>query len=256
MKLRRVLAAVLVLVLMLAGCGAEEMVDDSAIRADAEVLLAAFMHDDYDACRAVVDASVADADLEAIFPSIAEELADLGTYEMTAVGWNQKQSADADQVSVQYLVSGEGGKYYLTVAKVEGQAGLAGFQIAAAEEDAEPTKPAGPVHWIFTVVGMAELAFVVWMLIDCARRKMKRKWLWIPLILLAGVILNFTIRDGGLTFRFNAGLYLTMTSLSTFVAGGFRVSLFIPVGAIVYFLRRRKMTGTEGKAAKAAEEAE
>lgn len=255
MKLRRFLAVLLVLALMLAGC-TEEMIDDSAIRADAEVLLAAFMNDDYDACRAVVDASVADADLEAIFPAIAAELADLGDHEMTVVGWNKKLTGDQDQLTVQYLVSGEGGKYYLYVTEVDGLEGLAGFQIAEAEADAEPTDPAGPVHRVFTVVGIAVLCFVAWMVIDCARRKMKRKWLWIPLIVLGAVILTFTVRDGGMSFRYNIGFYLGLTSLATYAAGGFQVKLFIPVAAIVYFLKRKQLTITEESVVQVVDEAE
>ena len=48
---------------MLAGCDAAEMIDDSAIRADAMVLLESFVNDDYDACRAVVNGYVTDEDL-------------------------------------------------------------------------------------------------------------------------------------------------------------------------------------------------
>lgn len=254
MKLRRFLAVLLVLVLMLAGCS--EVFDDSEIRADAEVLLAAFVNDDYDACRAVVNGYVSDADLEAIFPSIAEVMKELGPYEMTAVGWNKKVSGGESLKSVQYLISGENGKYYLYVTAEDSQEGIAGFQISAAEEDAEPTAPEGLVHRVFTGVGIVVLCFVAWMFIDCARRKMKRKWLWLILIAVGAVVLSFTVRDGGVSFRYNIGLYLSMTSLTTYAAGGFKVQLYIPVAAIVYFFKRKELTAKEEPVVRIVEEAE
>lgn len=255
MKLRKILAVLLVLVLMLAGCS-EEMFDDSAVRADAEVLLAAFVNDDYDACRAVVNGYVADEDLQTIFPSISEVMKELGEYEMTAVGWNKKVSDGQSLKSVQYLITSESGKYYLYVTTVDGQEGIAGFQISAAEEDAEPTTPAGPVHYVFTAVGFAVLGFVAWMVIDCALRKMKRKWLWIILILMGCLLLTFTMQGGSVNFKFNIGLYLGVTSLTTFAAGGFKVQLYIPIAAIVYFFKRKELTTKEEPTVKVIEEAE
>lgn len=256
MKLRKFLAVLLVLVLMLAGCDAAEMIDDSAIRADAVVLLESFVNDDYDACRAVVNAYVTDEDLEAFFPAIAAELKDLGAYEMTAVGWNKKMSNGETLTSVQYLISGESGKYYLNVYVEEGMEGIAGMQISSAEEDAAPTTPAGPVHYVFTAVGLAVLGFVAWMVIDCALRKMKRKWLWIILILMGCLLLTFTMQDGSVNFKFNIGLYLGVTSLTTFAAGGFKVQLYIPIAAIVYFFKRKELTAKEEPAVQIVEEAE
>lgn len=241
MKLRRFVVLLLVLALMLAGCGGAEVLDDSAVRGHADALMGAFLADDYDACRAIVAPSVADTDLQGIFPAITAELADLGAYEMTAVGWNKKLTGGQDQTTVQYLVSGEGGKYYLFATVIEGVEGLAGFQIAEAEADAEPTEPDGLIHRVVMAFGILILVFVAWMVIDCARRPMKRKWLWMLLIILGAVVLSLSFRDGGVSFRYQLGLYLGLTSLTTYPAGGFMVRLFVPVGAIVYFLKRKQL---------------
>lgn len=240
MKLRRIFTLLLVLVLVLAGCS--EAIDDSAIRADAQVLLESFVANDYDTCRAILDDSVSDAELEGIFGAIHAELADLGGYEMTAVAWNRKISDGQDVTAIQYLIEAEGGKYYLDVSKLAGQEALAGFQISAAAQDAEPTSPTGPAHWVFTAIGAAVMIFVIWMIVDCARRQMKRKWLWLPLILLATVILTLTMRSGNVSFNFNIGLYLGMTNLTTFARGGFKLMIYVPLGAIVYFFKRKDLT--------------
>lgn len=243
MKLKKWFAAVLALMLLLTGCSAvSEAIDDSAIRADAEVLLESFVADDYDTCRAVLDENVTDEDLESIFPAIHNVVKELGSYEMTAVAWDRKISNEQDVTAIQYLIEGESGKYYLSVSKLAGQEGLSGFQIEGAEADAEPTTPAGPVHWVFMAIGAAVMIFVIWMVVDCARRKMKRKWLWLILILCVTVLLTLTMRGGNVGFNFRIGLYLGMTSLTTFARGGFKLMIYVPLGAIVYFFKRKDLS--------------
>ncbi len=255
MKLRKWIVALLVLVLVLSGCNSvSEVIDDSDIRTDAQALLEAFVADDYAACRALLDENVTDADLESIFPAIHHALEELGAYEMTAVNWDRKITNEQNVTAIRYLIEGGSGKYYLTVSKLAGREGLSGFQITDAEADAEPTTPTGPIHWVFTAIGAAVLIFVIWMFVDCARRKMKRKWLWLPLILLGTVLLTLTMRGGNMAFNFKIGLYFGMTSLTTFARGGFKVMLYVPLGAIVYFYKRRDLTIRPEQAPEQAQE--
>ena len=241
--MKKLLAVLLVLALLLTGCGRiSEAIDDPAIRADTEALLTAFVENDYAACRALVSKEVSDADLQSVFDSIHQLLAGMGSYEMTAVQCNRKVSDGRDVKTIRYLVQSEDGNFYLEVAKENGKAGIAGWRVTEAAEDAEPTNPAGLAHRIFTVIGALTLCFVFWMVIDCFRRKMKRKWLWVPLILLGMVMLTFTMKDGGFNFRFNVGLYWGLTNLQTYVKGGFRAAVYIPVAAIVYFFKRKDLT--------------
>ena len=230
----------LVMALLLTGCS--EVTDDPAIRADAELLLNAFVAADLEVCRAVVSANVSDEDLQNVFEPVCAELAGLGAYEMTAVNWKRTVSNDSDVTVIRYLIQGEGGNFYMDVAKTAGVDGVSGFQFSAAAANAEPTTAMGTVHYIFAFLGAAVLAFTLWMAWDCFRRKVKRKWLWILLILLGMAMFTFTMRDGGVNFRFSVGLHLGMTKLDTFAAGGFRFTAYIPVAAIVYFFKRKSLT--------------
>ena len=243
MKLKRLLAVLLVLVLMLSACSElSEAIDDTAIRTEAEALLTAFVRKDYAACRTLVSQDVSDAELEDILEAIHTEVKDLGSWEMTAVAWRRAMSEGKDVTTIQYLVSGEGGKYYLDVAKLADTQGLSGFQITEAEADAEATTPSGLVHRVFTVVGFLTMIFALWMAVDCARRKMRFKWLWLPLIVLGMIVLTLTMKDSDMSWRFNVGLYLGMTNLKTFAAGGFRATVYVPLAAIVYFFKRKDLT--------------
>ena len=124
--MKKFLVLFLVLALLLTGCS--EVTDDPAIRADAEVLLNTFVTGDFDACRAIVSTNVSDEDLQSVFEPVCAELANLGAYEMTAVAWKRTVSDGADVTAIQYLIQGEGGNFYMDVAKTAGEAGLTGFQ--------------------------------------------------------------------------------------------------------------------------------
>ena len=165
---------------------------------------------------------------------------------MTAVAWRRTTSDGEEVTTIQYLVSGEGGKFYLDVAKLTGTEGLSGFQITEAEADAEATTPSGLIHRVFSAVGFLTMIFALWMAVDCARRKMKFKWLWLPLIVLGMTMFSLTMGDGGMSWRFNVGVYLGMTNLKTFVAGGFRATVYVPIVAIVYFFKRKDLTEKTG----------
>ena len=230
----------LVLALLLTGC--TEITDDPAIRADAEVLLNAFVAADFDACRSVVGANVSDADLQNIFEPVCAELAGLGAYEMTAVAWKRTVSDGSDVTVIQYLIQGEGGNFYMDVAKNAGESGLGGFQFSAAAANAEPTTAMGTVHYMFAFLGAALIVFTGWMALDCFRRNVKYRWLWIVLILLGMAMFTFTMTDGSLRWNFAVGLHLGMTKLDTFATGGFRFTAYIPVAAIVYFFKRKSLT--------------
>lgn len=242
--MKKTIAILLLLALLLTGCAAEQELDDTAIRADAQLLLESFASRDYELCRAVVRQEVSDADLQGIFDAICGELEELGAYEMTKVSWNRKEIDGYDVITVQYLIEAEHEKFYLAAAQEPGQSGLIGFQVSEAAPDAEPVADRGPAHWAIIAFGGVVVGFVVWMIVDCARRKMKRKWLWLPLILLGTLVLTLTMRGGHVSLNFTIGLSLGVTNLTTYARGGFKLMLYVPVGAIVYFFKRKELTAS------------
>ena len=68
--MKKVLAVLLVLALLLTGCsGVSEAIDDASIRPLAQALLDSFVADDLAGCRALLDENVSDEQLEAYFSS-------------------------------------------------------------------------------------------------------------------------------------------------------------------------------------------
>lgn len=244
--MKKLWAVFLALALLLTGCGTEQKVfDDTAFRAEADLLLGTFQDRDFDTCRMIVREEISDEDLKGIFDAICGVLNDFGAYEMTLVTWNQRTTGDQEMTAVQYLVEAENDRFYLDLTMETDVSGIAAFRVTEIREGTEPAMPMGPVNLAIVLAGGAIVGFVIWMMVDCARRKMKRKWLWMPLILLGTLILTLTMGQSGLRFGFRVGLFLGMSNLTNFVRGGFQLMLYIPLGALVYFFKRKDLTAAD-----------
>lgn len=244
MRKNRLLALLLAMVLVLAGCA--ESIDDSAIRAEAAAVMDGMIAGDYDVCRANISSRITDGELIEAFGQLSPNMARLGEYELKLVEWKRNVSNGVDQTAIRYLVTTEQGNYQLDVTKIAGETGLVGFFISDAQEETLRTaEPMGLTHWLFLAAGLAASAFVIWMVVDCARRKIKRKWLYILMILLATVLLTVSMENGSFNLRFNIGLYFGTTGLTTYTDGDFLAQIYVPVGALVYFFKRKTLTQTE-----------
>ena len=94
------------------------------------------------------------------------------------------------------------------------------------------------VLWVFS--GLA-IAFTVWMLVDCLRRKMKYKVLW-AIIIFFGIAFTVTVGETS-NLSFNMGLFFQTSSIDADPALVSVVTkLVIPVGAILYLCLRKKFT--------------
>ncbi len=96
---------------------------------------------------------------------------------------------------------------------------------------------------VLAVYSLLVLAFCVWMIVDCARRRVRKKALWI-LLIIAGVSLSLRVGEYG-NVSFMVGLFLQ--SSQAWVDFGYLAvgtKLILPVGAVIYFCLRRRITLT------------
>ncbi|MBQ7364245.1 MAG: hypothetical protein IJW46_01460, partial [Clostridia bacterium] len=91
---------------------------------------------------------------------------------------------------------------------------------------------------VFILLSLASIAFSIWMIIDCAKRPIAKKALWIILILLSYAI-TVTVGEK-LDFNSSLGIFLTF---NTYVATASytTVKIVIPFGTIVYFILRKRL---------------
>ena len=98
----------------------------------------------------------------------------------------------------------------------------------------------GPAHYFFLAAALAAFGVTVWALVACIRtRGLRRKWLWIPFILL-GVgqfALNWT---SGTTLAQPLFIQVFSASLRAQLGDPWVVSVSIPLGAIAFLLLARR----------------
>ncbi len=96
-----------------------------------------------------------------------------------------------------------------------------------------------PFKLVALAASFASIGFCVWMIIDCARRNMRKKVLWIILIL-CGFAVTVTF---GYNFGINFSLMLALPLwqvASDSLCTSIKVS--VPLGAIIYCILRKKIT--------------
>ncbi len=95
------------------------------------------------------------------------------------------------------------------------------------------------VRVLLIVWFLLTIAFCVWMMVDCIKRPIRLKVLWLILIWIA-VLLQFSLVGTSLGFRFIFGL-ITRCGIIQATVSSFLLRIPVPVGALIYFFVRKKL---------------
>lgn len=240
------------LVLSMAGCGEIKVEDDPEIRRGVEAFLDGLVANDGDAAYAAVYSGIGrdefDTALEQMLPCV-EGMAD---YALELMHYNYSNRNGTVTIQTTYRMTAGEKSVIVTASRIEGYEGLTGVHVVPEEQTTlrhtgtlGHMEGANAVQWGMLVLGALVWAFVIWMIVDCSRRKITKKALWLVLIILGTVVLTLTLSGSSVNFRFNFGLYLQLSSLIRYGDGSSQLSLVVPVGAIVYCAMRRKLTKPE-----------
>ena len=198
---------------------------------------------DYAAAYGMVKATVSDPDFRAYWATVQTVADGAETYEMKQIGWNLNRSNGVTTRTTAYQAELDNGRtVLLRVVTQDGIEGIAGIHFSDITDFLASTEAFVPtVRVILWVVSALAMAFTVWMLVDCLRRKMKYKVVWAILIFF-GLCFTFTVGETS-NFSFNVGLFFQTSSIEA-DPGLLAVvtKLVIPVGAILYLCLRKKFT--------------
>ena len=206
--------------------------------------------DDYDAAYGMVKATVTDSDFRPYWKDIRQTAEGAKTYELEQIGWQiNTVNGVTDRTTAYQVYLDNERTVLLRVMTREGIEGIAGIHFSDITEFLASTEVFVPtvqiILWVFS--GLC-VVFTLWMLVDCLRRKMKYKVVWVLLILFS-LCLSFTVGETS-NFSFNVGLFF-QTSTITADPGLVAVvtKLVIPVGAILYLCLRKKFVASPESAA-------
>lgn len=206
-----------------------------------------FMHcvivDDYNAAYDLVKATVADPDFRDYWVSIQAAARGAETYELEQIGWHyNSQNGVATRTSAYQVYLDNEHTVLLRVVTQDGIEGIAGIHFSDITDFLAATEAFIPtVRILLWVVSALCIAFTLWMLVDCLRRKMKYKVLW-ALLILCGVVFTVTVGETA-NFSFSVGLFFQLSSINADPGIVSVVTkIVVPVGAILYLCLRKKVT--------------
>lgn len=242
-----VLAAALLL--SLAGCGGIKVEDDPEIRRGVEAFLDGLMANDADAAYGAVYSGIGRDEFDTALEQMVLCVEGMADYALELMHYNYSNRNGTVTIQTTYRMTAGEKSVIVTASRIEGYEGLTGIHVVPEEQTnlrhtGTPGHMAGAdaAQWAVLVLGLLVCGFVIWMVVDCCRRKIRRKVLWLLLIILGAMILSFTVSSTSVNFRFNFGLYVQLSSLIRYGDGSTRLSLVVPVGAIIYFAMRKKLS--------------
>lgn len=242
---------IILALLLLAGCADASQYEpqyEPQVRQQVTAMLDGLLAADHDACSALLAEEHPGGDMRATLQSMTDFLSGISSYELEMTNWNQRVINGVSEISVRYTMTAGERKVNVDAAVVSNVEGLTAFYLSPAEDAAAVTvtgtlnsfRSSNALQKVLLAVGLAELLFVLLTAIDCLRRKFRRKWLWLCLIVLGSGLISLTITPNRTHLQFNVGLFLQYTSLLRYSTGDMLLRLYVPVGAILYWFEGRQ----------------
>lgn len=94
------------------------------------------------------------------------------------------------------------------------------------------------IHYWFFAMALAIPLFSLWALVACVRSNIKRKWLWVIFILFGMVAFRLNWTTGRMDWALLNIQFLGASLVRTGFYGPWFVAISLPVGGIVFWLRR------------------
>lgn len=240
-----------VLLLSFAACNPSELAEENAeVREMTEDMIDAIIANDRDTAYALMKNATTEAEFDVFFNGIHPYFKDVESYTLTMIGVKINVVNGVTRYTAVYRMTAGEVQYDITVGTSSDMEGLYGFHITSAgSNDVRFTgtlttmKGANAAQWVLLVVGLATYAFLIAVLVDCCRQKIKQKWLYILIIVLGSVAMLFTVQSSGVNFNINFLNILSYTALMIYQnpADAVQLRILLPVGAIVYLCLRKRL---------------
>ncbi len=247
-----VCAIVLAVLVLCSGCAADILdLENAEVRQSTEAMLDALIANDFQTAYSLVSNICTEVDFKPTFTQMQALLGNEAVYELkllsiytnSAISNGQKRSS----VSAVYEMTTKSEKLIVSI-RIDDQVGLSSFYLTPYEYTdyyftgtLENMESATGAQWFVLLLNVIALGFVVFALVDCCRHKIKKKALWILLLILGFVSVGATVSATGIRMNFNVSWITAYSALIRYGTGTVALRLMLPVGAIVYFAKRRSL---------------
>ena len=240
-KIALCLCLILVLSLTLGGCEIKE--DSQKSRELCEAMLDNIIKNDYTSAYGMIQESASQEEFEPLWHKMRDVLKNSKSYELEQKSWHKNFSNGVTTVRVLFEVITDDGKIcQMSIITSDGMEGLYDLGFLDSTEFVQKTEFLNTVNVFLYIFSLVCFAFSIWMLIDCLKRRPKHKILWAILTLCyAGI----SVKTDGLAFayQFRIDILSGVTNIiSDRTALAITVTVLLPIGAIVYFIMRKRLT--------------
>ncbi len=227
----------LMLCLFLNACNREPTEAAKNNRALAIAFLDLAKAGDKDAAYAMVESVCTPTEFLTVWEPMLAALEGAEGYEL----YNRSHYSGDGVTTISYFGEADNGSvFYLRISTQEGRSGIAGMGFNDVTVFNEKTAYVEPLNMVLFGITLALWAFEIWMLVDCARRKLPRKGLWIILILLS-LGLTCTIGAEEFSLRLAGNLFALCGIERELASSTLSIQAILPFGALTYLLLRRRL---------------
>ena len=250
--MKKLFALILCLCLALGLVGCELPGEDPAVRESVELIIAALDGGDLDAAVQRMDPQYCDkTQFRDLVEQVREVCDSFQEYTLTYQGFHTTVTNGSTIRKFAYQLNCDGKTFKIVTTDSGEGTPFYGFHFS---EVIEPQVVSGTfatvarsngLQILLNLVWVVEVTLMFWMVVDCLKRKnLKQKWLWLLLIWFVTVEPSVSIGSGNFNanVRFVMNLFPDGTGLLGYSNGDIRFQLMVPMGAILYFLLRKKLT--------------
>lgn len=236
-----IICAILSISLLFSGCTIKEASEES--RAFGKTFLDYVIQNDDTSAYAMVNHVASQEEFGYVWNEMRNVLKDSQSYEMEQQGWHRNTTNGVTTTEVLFEVVTDDEKVcQLRVYTTDGIEGISGIHFLDSTEFVQKTEFLWILNIFLGIFSLLFLTFCVWMFVDCLKRRLRYKVLW---AIITWIYVGFSVTVGATGMNFNThfllALPLTRISAEPSILA-ITVSVFLPIGAIIYFFMRKRLT--------------
>lgn len=228
----------------------------NSIKAQCAQMMDAMIANDAEAALALFSDAVDKAAFRTSFSELSKHANGISSYTLKQIGWRSGIENGIQYYQASFEMKCEKGVFTVIAMEAEGHRGLYSFRLISGSADIytgtlTTLKGANAAQYALIVLSAVSIAFGIWMIADCIKHKMKNtaKWykpLWIAIIAIGMLVFTFTCGAAKTNLSVNLGMLFGAYSYwKIYASGAYILRIVIPVGAIVYFFKRKSITYSE-----------
>ncbi|MBQ8057560.1 MAG: hypothetical protein IJ275_04420 [Ruminococcus sp.] len=255
-KYKVLLTSVLIVLLavLCSGCSSIlNKMENKEIRTYTETMVDAIIAKDFDTAYSLIEDACTKDEFAQVYNDMEVLLYDVKSYELKFAGFysntNISGGKSVTTLSTTYEMTDDADKVYvISVESSSEYEKLSHFDIQLYENTKlyvtgtiGGMKNASTLQWIMMLLNIPVLGLVIFAVIDCSRQKIKRKALWLVLIILGLVTFSLTLSTSNIHLNVNLGWLINYCAFIKYGDGSMILRFMLPVGAIMYFIMRNHL---------------